>query len=207
MPKYRPTSYAKELAEVPISEVARIAGSLLRGVGAEAAQGAVRQAYELLEIACHARMALGAEHSYEAGLARYQGALESWEGLQRGMAKALRYDFEKDAKGRPLPVPLDRALAVLMPRPGAKAGQTKDERTARFRAFIRAQQWVDAPGQGEQESLIEAGEQIERWNETGIPAGDFGKMLAIFPTWWERHISTERSEAGRRGARSRSGKR
>ena len=207
--------YTKELAEVRIEEVAKIAAMLLRESGEAAVKGgdekdrlvaATGKAFALLEIAYYGKRGLTDKGSYAAGLAELAELEESAAAREEFLeiiASLPKWGPEYGADGRPLAEPFDKGLKELIPLPGVSASKATDTRMVRFKAYL-AKLYRDArPEQDEQERMIEVGERIEQMQREGIPAGVFFTALRLYSDWWDAHQREQQSVKGKRGQKKR----
>lgn len=229
--RYRILRCAKELAKVPIEEVAKIAAMLVHN-GAAANDGlprkdvgdekialskattqkrvdqenplvvATAKAFELLEIAYYGNFGLNGKGSYEAGLAKFvEGKKIDEEGLE-AEAKIPEWDWKYDEHGKKQPVPFDQGLKELMPLPGYSKAKANDERIARFKPFFVC--WLRSdPNEDERELAKKADDAIGEMKRSGIPPREFGKWRVMFPEWWKRKVSHSCSTAGQQGQQAK----
>ena len=211
--RYRVSRYTKDLGEVPIEEVAKIAAVLVHNFESAAAkdgddekaapskaatqkrvdQGnplvvATEKAFELLEIAYYGKSGLKHPGSYEAGLANFvEGKRIDEKGLA-AEAKIPKWDWKYDEHGKKQPVPLNQGLKEFMPLPGYSKAKANDERIARFKPFYV--DWLRSdPNEDERELAKKADAAIGEMKRSGIPPREFGKWRVLFPEWWKRKVS------------------
>ena len=217
--KYRALRCAKELAAVPIQEVAKIAATLMRDGKTAPGEATTRKrvdeenplvaatadAFELLEIAYYGNLGLVDKDSYEAGLNEFVEGKWIDEEFLEGIASLPKWEWKYDEHGKKLPVPFDKGIAVLIPRPGVKARLTADERMTRFKAFVADVYRDVRPEQDEQELMIEVGERVAEMRRDGIPPQLFERARIQFDDWWGRRKREQSSLAGKAGAAAKEG--
>lgn len=175
----------EELAAVPVGEVAQIAARFT-SEGATPAE-AVRRAYELLEIALEARVALQTGKTYAEGIAHFEYLDHAYRTLD------LPEDISpRDEQGKRLPVPFDQVMANLMPR----------LRTADRMPLFR--RWLEF---SKKLSPIEAGEHIARYREGGIPPMLYMTARTSFDRWRKADIAHNRALIGATGGVAKAKKR
>ena len=198
--EHRQSTNASELAAVPIRDVALIAASLIRD--GRTAVEVVRQAYEVLEIAAYGKLYLSTTGSHEEGIAAYEDAVAAWEELTAELATIPKYEYELNDDGKQLPVPFDKGLAVLIPKPGVPKAQEADARMVRFKPFLV--DWLRSDREEDERELVtKADATIEEMKRTGIPPGLFSKWLVAFPEYWQRKLSETRSAVGQKGQQAK----
>lgn len=183
--------YPTDLAAVPIETVASIAATLTRQ---DTSPGdAVRQAFELLEIAAAGRLFLKLKSSYRAGVAYHAqinaGKTQFESSLSEDVSKRDKNGAKlRNKKGALLPVPFDEAMVSLMPR-------LKDvDRMPRFREWI---------ADSEDISSLKAGGRIGNLQKKGIPPMMYQAARLTFPGWMKASTSQKRSLAGKAGVTKR----
>jgi hypothetical protein len=194
----RDEGMAGDLADVPVTDVARIAATLVKE--GKTMQEATKQAYELLEIAFHCRRSLKDNKNHEAGIEDFDQELARFEDLKAMFAAIRDYEYRLGENGERLPVSFDEGLAVLIPHPGVKRHEVTDERMTRFKAFLTDISRAADPSSDEQKRMIEVGERIEQMRRDGIPPDVFERARGDFAYWWKARISEARSVAGKKGA-------
>jgi hypothetical protein len=96
----------------------------------------MRVILRLLEAEQYALAALHEEENAESGLAKCREAWQARESASAAFASVIPYEYKTDQHGKPLPVPLEEGLSVLMP------GLKKDPK-AQLERFL---QWLsDSP--------------------------------------------------------------
>jgi hypothetical protein len=92
----------------------------------------MRVILRLLEAEQYALAALHEEENAESGLAKCREAWQARESASAAFASVIPYEYKTDQHGKPLPVPLEEGLSVLMP------GLKKDPK-AQLERFL---QWL-----------------------------------------------------------------
>jgi hypothetical protein len=193
--KFRQLRCAKEVAEVPIQEVAKIAALLVREGGLSSDENnplvvATAKAFGLLEVAYYGKSGLVNKGSFEAGLAEFVEGKRVDQEFWEGVAKVPKWEWQYDEHGKKLPVPFDGGLTVVIPKPGVKASETADERMVRFRAWLSDFYSEQEPDAEKRQVLV--GNMIAEMKQKGIPPQLFTIAILQFPAWWEAHKSPKK---------------
>ena len=193
--RYRVLRCAKELAAVPIEEVAKIAAMLVRNPASEAAKGglakkdgddektATSEATTPKRVDEENPLVVATAEAFELLEIAYYGnfGLKETDSYEAGLAKFVegRTIDEKFLDGIASSpkwqwqdaetAPFDKGLALLMPKP------KRADREARFKAWLNDRCREAKPEQDDQERMIEVGENIAKMKTSGIPRNYSGK--------------------------------
>jgi hypothetical protein len=198
------------LAKIQIEEVSAIAATIL----ADSPHESVRRAYELLDIAASAQAFLerSDNQSFEAGIDYHKSITAQKSKFERNLPsviceidedgthdKVVSVTIVKESNGDshfivdPISVErknvsLDDILASLYPD-GREV--KKSERESRLKLFIGDLEGIH--------DLTKKAERFDQLKREGFPPNLVETIRVCFPDWWEKRVSLERAEAGKKG--------
>lgn len=181
--KYQ-TAYNKELMEVPLSDIAKLALSIMQGDQAATQCEATCRAYELLELAAAGQRTLAYDYSWQNGIE----TLENLKKLKEKAASNPIPDISKrDENGRGVPVPFNDLLEALMP------DQRKVKHNDRMPIVRR---WIVDYFKCD---ITKAGNIIAEWKNSGVPYNLFQIIRWSWVDWKKNSLSETRKISGAKG--------
>lgn len=189
--KYK-TPYHEELMKVPLSDIAKLALTIMQGNQTATQFEATCQAYELLELAAAGQRTLAYDYSWQIGIE----ALGKIKKLKEKAASNPIPDIsKKDENGRGVPVPFNELLDALMP----------DQRKVKHNDRMPIVRWwvMDYF----ECDIAKAGDTIAEWKDLGVPYNLFQVIRFSWCDWQKDRLSEIRKKSGAKGrAQSQKGK-
>ena len=229
--RYRVLRCAKELEDVPIEEVAKIAAVLVHNLESAAAKDdlskkngddektAPSKATTRKRVDEGNPLVLATAEAFELLEIAYYGnfGLKDTGSYEAGLAdfvEGKRIDEEGLEAEASLP-----KLETKYDEYGRKVPESFDDglktlmpklkkadREARFRAWLSDRCRETKPEQSDQERMIEVGESIAEMKKNGIPRMLLGQAcVTLNDDWWNSRVSETRSVAGRKGGATQGG--